>query len=173
MYYFINERHIWSAKSGCTYFRQLFLELHKEEINNKPKNLWHNIDIDFKVPKNLNIENVNKIILCRNSLLYSCKYICRMARGQSSAVLVVICVCSVWEWIARLGVEVSPMLPRVEIAASVVRGCCLYRFWVVACTSFRWTHTGSIWFGLCHNRTTVTMKPCFFRFMIPSPSQCW
>lgn len=57
---------IWSAKSGCTYFRQLFLELHKEEINNKPKNLWHTLGNDFKVPENLDFENVNKIILCRN-----------------------------------------------------------------------------------------------------------
>lgn len=54
----------WSAKSGCTYFRQLFLELHKKELDQDPTDRWHVLEKDFPIPKNIN--NINKIILCRN-----------------------------------------------------------------------------------------------------------
>ena len=58
---------LWSAKSGCTYLRQLFLELHKEEIQNNPKNKWHNLNSDFKIPQEIsNTSEIKKIILCRN-----------------------------------------------------------------------------------------------------------
>lgn len=58
----------WSAKSGCTYFRQLFLELHKNELVDEPSDLWHKIQFDFPIPKNniSNISNINKIVICRN-----------------------------------------------------------------------------------------------------------
>ena len=54
----------WSAKSGCTYFRQLFLELHKDELDYIPPSNWHNLEKDFPIPKN--IDSINKIIICRN-----------------------------------------------------------------------------------------------------------
>lgn len=57
---------IWSAKSGCTYFRQLFLILHKKELIKDPTHLWHTLCNDFKVPKEINLSNTKKIILSRN-----------------------------------------------------------------------------------------------------------
>ena len=54
---------IYNAKSGCTLWRQLFLELHREEIK-ESTNLWHNINIDFPIPKNIN--NIPKIVVVRN-----------------------------------------------------------------------------------------------------------
>jgi len=52
---------VWSAKSGCTLFRQLFLDLHKEELERKPYNKWHYLSNDFTIPKNINKKNTKKI----------------------------------------------------------------------------------------------------------------
>ena len=54
----------WNAKCGCTLFRQLFLDLHKDELENEPTNRWHDISKDFPIPRN--ISKIQKIILCRN-----------------------------------------------------------------------------------------------------------
>lgn len=57
----------WSAKSGCTYFRQLFLELHKNELVGNSSNLWHALESDFPIPPTItNIDSIPKIVLCRN-----------------------------------------------------------------------------------------------------------
>lgn len=56
----------YSAKSGCTYVRQLFLELHKNELNGEPTYKWHHLGLDFKIPNNINIDKTNKIIVSRN-----------------------------------------------------------------------------------------------------------
>jgi hypothetical protein len=53
----------WNAKSGCTIFRQLFLELHKDELITYPLNKWHELGKHF--PKN-NITKCYKIHLVRN-----------------------------------------------------------------------------------------------------------
>ena len=55
---------IYSAKCGCTFFRKLFLELHKDELKGTPTNKWHTLNNDFPIPKNLN--NIPKIYLTRN-----------------------------------------------------------------------------------------------------------
>jgi hypothetical protein len=41
----------WNAKSGCTMFRQLFLYLHKDELNIPLTNQWHEINKDFPFSK--------------------------------------------------------------------------------------------------------------------------
>ena len=56
----------WNGKSGCSYFRQLFLHLHESELKDKPKNKWHDICKDFPVPRNINFRKTTKIILVRN-----------------------------------------------------------------------------------------------------------
>ena len=56
----------WSPKSGCTLFRKIFLELHKEELKNKPSNLWHDINIDFPKTSNIIKSSIPNIYLCRN-----------------------------------------------------------------------------------------------------------
>ena len=52
----------WNAKSGCTIFRQLFLYLHKNELNTKPTHEWHLLHHDFPYIKT-NINNIKKPIL--------------------------------------------------------------------------------------------------------------
>jgi hypothetical protein len=60
-----NYKIIWSGKSGCTSLRQLFINLHKEELEGEElTNSWHRIDEDF--PVDFKKENVKSIILCRN-----------------------------------------------------------------------------------------------------------
>jgi hypothetical protein len=53
----------WNAKSGCTLFRNIFLELHKDEVKHI-SNKHHEIDKDFPLPNNL--ENIPVFILVRN-----------------------------------------------------------------------------------------------------------
>ena len=57
---------VWSAKSGCTLLRQLFLYLHKEELEMYPPDHWHSLNKYF--PKNININknDIKKIVLGRN-----------------------------------------------------------------------------------------------------------
>jgi len=52
----------WSAKSGCTTFRKLFLFLHQNELDNEPTNKWHDLDLDF--PFNNRFKKV--MVLSRN-----------------------------------------------------------------------------------------------------------
>lgn len=61
----------WNAKSGCSSLRDLFLYLHKDEVN-KITNGRHDIHIDFPLPKN--IDNIPIFILVRNpySRMVSC-----------------------------------------------------------------------------------------------------
>jgi len=54
----------YSAKSGCTLFRRLFLHLHKNELNREPTHCWHQLEKDFPLPEN--IENIPIIFLGRN-----------------------------------------------------------------------------------------------------------
>ena len=42
---------VWSAKSGCTLLRQIFLYLHKEELKIYPPNNWHSLSKYFPKPK--------------------------------------------------------------------------------------------------------------------------
>jgi len=56
----------WSAKSGCTMFRKLFLELHSNELSRLPKNKWHSLDGDFPIPIHVRRVNIKNILLCRN-----------------------------------------------------------------------------------------------------------
>lgn len=53
----------WNAKSGCTLFRNIFFELHKNEVLNVT-NKHHDIHKDFPLPNN--IENIPVYILVRN-----------------------------------------------------------------------------------------------------------
>ena len=53
----------WNAKSGCTLLRNIFLELHKNEITNIT-NEHHSIERDFPLPSNIN--NIPVYILVRN-----------------------------------------------------------------------------------------------------------
>ena len=56
----------WNGKSGCSYFRQLFLYLHESELKKKPKNKWHDLNIDFPLPKEIALKKVTKLVLVRN-----------------------------------------------------------------------------------------------------------
>lgn len=38
---------VWSAKSGCTLFRRLFLFLHQNELSSGPSRAWHCLPKDF------------------------------------------------------------------------------------------------------------------------------
>jgi hypothetical protein len=53
----------WNAKSGCTLLRNIFLELHKDEVS-KITNKHHDIQKDFPLPSNTN--NIPVFILVRN-----------------------------------------------------------------------------------------------------------
>lgn len=53
----------YNAKSGCTLFRQLFLELHQEELTKVPSDQWHQINLDFPYR---NEKVIVKIHLVRN-----------------------------------------------------------------------------------------------------------
>lgn len=44
----------WNAKSGCTLFRRLFLHLHKNELNKKITNKWHQLSDDFPCINGMN-----------------------------------------------------------------------------------------------------------------------
>lgn len=61
----------WNAKSGCSSFRDLFLYLHKDEVN-KITNDRHNLELDFPLPKDKN--NIPIFVLVRNpySRIVSC-----------------------------------------------------------------------------------------------------
>jgi len=61
----------WNAKSGCSSFRDLFLYLHKDEVN-KITNGRHNLQFDFPLPKNVN--DIPIFVLVRNpySRMVSC-----------------------------------------------------------------------------------------------------
>ena len=75
----------WNAKSGCTFFRQLFLKLHYDEIE-KPTNKWHNIHHDFPLPDNL--LNIKKIILCRNPYYRAVSMFCnKYCGGKGHSIL--------------------------------------------------------------------------------------
>jgi hypothetical protein len=57
---------VWNAKSGCTYFKQLFLNLHILELNKNLTNKWHDLAKDFKIPKQININQIPILVLVRN-----------------------------------------------------------------------------------------------------------
>jgi hypothetical protein len=52
----------WSAKSGCTLFRRLFLSLHQDELSKGPTNQWHQLAVDFPFQTKFK----KAILLCRN-----------------------------------------------------------------------------------------------------------
>lgn len=52
----------WSAKSGCTLFRRLFLSLHQDELLREPTNNWHFLEADFPFDAKFK----KAIFLCRN-----------------------------------------------------------------------------------------------------------
>lgn len=56
----------WNGKSGCSYFRQLFLYLHESELKEKPRNKWHDIHMDFPLTQEVDLKNVTKLVLVRN-----------------------------------------------------------------------------------------------------------
>ena len=67
MYAYSNEyKYIirWNGKSGCSFFRQLFLYLHESEAKNGITNKWHDLAKDFPIPSN--VSNITKIVLVRN-----------------------------------------------------------------------------------------------------------
>tara|TARA_B100000963_G_C22480440_1_gene604412 strand:- start:23 stop:661 length:639 start_codon:yes stop_codon:yes gene_type:complete len=47
-------------------FRRMFLELHKDELDTEPKNLWHLIELDFCLDKNKEKNEIPNIYLVRN-----------------------------------------------------------------------------------------------------------
>lgn len=76
---------VWSAKSGCTLFRQLFLYLHKNELKKEPTNQWHSLERDFPISGNIN--DIKKIILCRNPYYRVVSMFCNKYCGGTVAVL--------------------------------------------------------------------------------------
>ena len=44
-------------------FRRMFLELHKDELDTEPKNLWHQIELDFCLDKNKEKNEIPNICL--------------------------------------------------------------------------------------------------------------
>ena len=74
---------IWNAKCGCTYFRQLFLELHKDELKTQPRNEWHELHNDFSLPK-INIDKISKIMVCRNPYRRVVSMFCNKYCGTTS-----------------------------------------------------------------------------------------
>ena len=54
----------YSAKSGCTLVRRMFLDLHKNELNREPTQLWYQLHHDFPLPKKR--ENIPIVFLGRN-----------------------------------------------------------------------------------------------------------
>jgi hypothetical protein len=70
------------AKSGCCSLRNLFIQLHKNELNEENQKLvnTHNAKIYFTLPTNFNIEKIKKFIVVRNPYLrvvsmYTNKYV--------------------------------------------------------------------------------------------------
>ena len=57
---------IFNPKSGCSTFRKMFLNLHEDELLVHPTDGYHSLQDHFKLPSDVNINNLNKIILCRN-----------------------------------------------------------------------------------------------------------
>ena len=53
---------VWSAKSGCTLFRRLFLSLHQDELPREPTDHWHFLHEDFPLEPKFK----KSIVLCRN-----------------------------------------------------------------------------------------------------------
>ena len=77
----------WFPKSGCTYFRRLFLELHKNELDNTPTNLWHSLELDFPIPEDIDIDEIPKICLCRNPYNRVVSMFCNKYCGGEKSVL--------------------------------------------------------------------------------------
>ena len=55
----------WNAKSGCSYFRKLFLKLHINELESKNVN-HHNLQMLFQFPTNIDLNKLLIIELVRN-----------------------------------------------------------------------------------------------------------
>lgn len=56
----------YSAKSGCSTLRRLFLELHSDELNQQPRNGHHEIQHYFQLPPTISWDTLPNFVLVRN-----------------------------------------------------------------------------------------------------------